>query len=143
MPNFKVITLMLGSVVAVSTAAGGQTTTNAKPAPPQRSSYRRTTLDEQVRRFAKGLDLDASQQAALKSVLEHQQARATQLRLDQSVSGPERISRLRALQEDTVLQIRALLNEEQKKKYDPQNHAAQTNSSDSYVNDWLKAPQKH
>jgi|SRR5215813_6266241 len=115
---------------------------SVKPAPPQRSFYRRVTVDERVKRFAKVLDLDASQQTGLKSVLERQQARATQLRLNQSLSGVERISRLRDLQQDTVSQIRALLNEEQKKKYDPQNHAAQTNSSDSYMNDWLKAPQR-
>jgi len=99
-------------------------------------------VDERVKRFAKVLDLDASQQTGLKSVLERQQARATQLRLNQSLSGVERISRLRDLQQDTVLQIRSLLNEEQKKKYDPQNHAPETNSSDSYVNDFLKTPQR-
>src|SRR5215472_14122283 len=134
MLNFRVVALLLGSVVVGSTAAGGQTAANAQPATPQRSFYRRNTLDDRVKRFAKALNLDAAQQAGLKSVLQRQQARATQLRLDESLSGTERISRLRDLQQDTVLQIRSLLNEEQKKKYDPQNHAPETNSSDSYVN---------
>jgi hypothetical protein len=143
MLNFRVMALIFGSVAVASTAAAGQTNSNPTPAPPQRSVYRRTTLDDRVKHFAKVLNLDESQQTALKSVLERQQARAIQLRLDESLSGAERISRLRDLQQDTVLKIRALLNEDQKKKYDPQNHTSQTNSSDSYVNDWLKAPQKH
>jgi CBS-domain-containing membrane protein len=140
MLNFRVIALMFGSVAVALTAAAGQTTANATPAP-QRSVYRRTTLDERVKRFAKVLDLDESQQTALKSVLERQQGQARQIRLDASLSGVDRVSRLRDLQHDTVLKIRALLNEEQKKKYDPQNHQSEANASDSYVNDWLKAPQ--
>lgn len=141
MLNFKAIAFMLGSVLVASTA-DSQTTTNAPPAPPQRSFYRRSTLDERVKRFAKALNLDETQQVGLKKVLEHQQVQTRQIQLDQSLSGTDRISRIRDLQRDTVSQIRALLNEEQKKKYDPLNHTTETNSSDSYVNDWLKTPQR-
>ena len=141
MVDFKAIALIVCSVV-VSSTAGAQTTANAAPAPPQRTVYRRSTLDERVKGFAKVLNLDETQQAGLKKVLEHQQIHTRQIQLDQSLSGPDRISRIRDLQRDTVLQIRALLNEEQKKKYDPLNHASETNSSDSYLNDWLKTPQR-
>ena len=141
MVDFKAIALIVCSVV-VSSTAGAQTTANAAPAPPQRTVYRRSTLDERVKGFAKVLNLDETQQAGLKKVLEHQQIHTRQIQLDQSLSGPDRISRIRDLQRDTVLQIRALLNEEQKKKYDPLNHASDTSSSDSYVNDWLKTPQR-
>jgi hypothetical protein len=140
MLNFKAIVFVLGSVLVVS-SADAQTTTNAPPAP-QRSFYRRSTLDERVKRFAKALNLDETQQVGLKKVLEHQQVQTRQIQLDQSLSGTDRISRIRDLQRDTVSQIRALLNEEQKKKYDPLNHTTETNSSDSYVNDWLKTPQR-
>jgi hypothetical protein len=140
MLNFKAIVFVLGSVLVVS-SADAQTTTNASPAP-QRSFYRRSTLDERVKRFAKALNLDETQQVGLKKVLEHQQVQTRQIQLDQSLSGTDRISRIRDLQRDTVSQIRALLNEEQKKKYDPLNHTTETNSSDSYVNDWLKTPQR-
>jgi hypothetical protein len=141
MLNFKAIVFVLGSVLVVS-SADAQTTTNAAPASPQRSFYRRSTLDERVKRFAKALNLDETQQVGLKKVLEHQQVQTRQIQLDQSLSGTDRISRIRDLQRDTVSQIRALLNEEQKKKYDPLNHTTETNSSDSYVNDWLKTPQR-
>lgn len=141
MLNFKAIAFVLGSVFVASTA-GAQTITNAPSAPPQRSFYRRSTLDERVKRFSKALNLDGTQQVGLKKVLEHQQVQTRQIQLDQSLSGTDRISRIRDLQRDTVSQIRALLNEEQKKKYDPLNHASETNSSDSYVNDWLKTPQR-
>lgn len=141
MLNFKAIAFVLGSVLVASTA-DAQTTTTAPPAPPQRSFYRRSTSDERVKRFAKALHLDETQQVGLKKVLEHQQVQTRQIQLDQSLSGTDRISRIRDLQRDTVSQIRALLNEEQKKKYDPLNHASETKSSDSYVNDWLKTPQR-
>lgn len=141
MVNFKAIAFVLGSLLVASTA-DAQTTTNAPLAPPQRSFYRRSTLDERVKRFAKALNLDETQQVCLKKVLEHQQVQTRQIQLDQSLSGTDRISRIRDLQRDTVSQIRALLNEEQKKKYDPLNHTTETNSSDSYVNDWLKTPQR-
>ena len=141
MHALKVFVFVAGSIAAASTAAAAQTTTTPSPSRPTRSFYKRTTLDQRVKRFAKVLDLDESQQTRLKSVLEHQQMQANQIRLDQSLAGVERVSRLRDLQRDAVSQIRALLNDEQKKKYDPLGHEKPTNSSDSYVNDWMKTPQ--
>jgi hypothetical protein len=108
-----------------------------------RSLYRRRTLDDRVKELAKALDLNETQQAGVKAVLERQQLRARNIQFDQTVEGSERIGRLRALQEDTVLRIRALLNDEQKKKYDPLNHAAlpPPESSQKYVDQWMKTPQ--
>jgi len=140
MLNFRAIAFVFGSVLVASTV-GAQTKPNAAPAP-QRSFYRRSTLDERVKRFATALNLGEAQQAGLKKVLEHQQIQTRQIQLDESLSGADRIGKIRDLQRDTVLQIRSLLNEEQKKKYDPLNHASDTSSSDSYVNDWLKTPQR-
>jgi ABC-type Na+ transport system ATPase subunit NatA len=138
----KAFVLVVGSIAVAPTAVAAQTTATPSPSRPTRGFYKRTTLDERVKRFAKVLDLNESQQTRLKSVLERQQMQANQIRLDQSLSGAARISRLRNLQQDTVLQIRSLLNDEQKKKYDPLDHEKQTNSSDSYVNDWMKTPQR-
>jgi hypothetical protein len=80
---------------------------------PQRhtqSVYRRRTVDERVKSFADTLNLDPAQQPGVKAALERQQREARQIQFDQSLSGPERIGRFRALQQDTVLRIRALLN---------------------------------
>jgi hypothetical protein len=111
---------------------------HAAPARPH-GMYRRRTIDDRVKQLAKALDLNETQQAGVKAVLEHQQIQARKIQFEQGVDGNERIGRLRALQEDTVLRIRALLNDEQKKKYDPLSHA-QPNAtpSDSYVDQWMK-----
>jgi len=105
--------------------------------------YRKQTIDDRVKGLAKALDLNQMQQAGLKAVLEHQQSQARQIQFDQTISGEERIGKFRALQEDTVLRIRALLNDEQKKKYEPLNHQAENpSSSDSYIGQWMKYHQR-
>ncbi|HMK21151.1 MAG TPA: hypothetical protein VK466_02395 [Terriglobales bacterium] len=109
-----------------------------------RSVYRRHSIDDRVKELAKGLDLNETQQAGVKAVLQRQQLQARQIQFDQTLTGGDRIAHFRALQEDTVLRIRALLNDEQKKKYDPiLNHAPQsTTPSDSYVDQWMKYHQQ-
>jgi hypothetical protein len=107
-----------------------------------RNSYRKLTIDDKVRQFAKALDLNEAQQAGLKAVLERQQVQAKQIQFDPSLSGQERIGRFRALQNETVLHIRALLNDEQEKKYDPLGRGKQEEGfSDKYVDQWMKTHQ--
>jgi len=130
-----------GSQPATSLSVAGPPAPGPAAAHP-RNSYRKLTIDDKVRQFAKALDLDEAQQANLKAVLERQQVQAKQIQFDPSLSGQERIGRFRALQDETVLQIRALLNEEQKKKYDPLGHGKQEEgSSDKYVDQWMKTHQ--
>jgi hypothetical protein len=98
---------------------------NAAPAPrptpahPAYSTHRRATLDDRVKALSKALDLSDPQQVAVKRILEQRQAEILRLRQDGSISGEERIGRLRAVQDQTVLRIRAVLNDDQKKKYNP------------------------
>jgi hypothetical protein len=61
-------------------------------------------------------------------------------RLDPSISGSARIERFRALQETTVERIRAILNEEQRRKYDPlASRRVQAAPPRRSVEDWLNA----
>jgi Spy/CpxP family protein refolding chaperone len=82
-------------------------------------AQRPASLDDRVRMFAKNYDLDAAQQAAVKNILQQRQQETLQLRTDPSLSGEARIERFRALQTATVEQIRGVLTEEQRKKYNP------------------------
>jgi periplasmic protein CpxP/Spy len=110
---------------------------------PPRSTYRRHPIDDRVKELAKALDLNETQQSEIKTVLEHQQGQARRIQFDPNLSGADRNDRFRALQDDTVLRIRALLNEEQKKKYDPLNHGTQhTGSPGNYVDQWMKHHQQ-
>jgi hypothetical protein len=89
--------------------------------------------------LAKNLDLNESQQVAVKKILEQRQQETLRLRRDPSISGSTRIEQFRALQDNTVQRIRAVLNEEQKKKYDPLAvRRIQPAPEQRSVEDWLK-----
>jgi hypothetical protein len=85
------------------------------------------------------LDLNESQKSAVKKILEQRQQQVLNLRRDPSLSGGARIGKFRALQEDTVQRIRAVLNDEQKKKYDPlASRRVQPAPNQRSLEDWLK-----
>ena len=99
----------------------------------------RPTLDDRVKVLARSLELNEAQQAAVKKILEQRQQETLSIRLDSSISGSTRIERFRALQDNTVERIRAVLNEEQKKKYDPLAVRRVAPAPDQKsVEDWLK-----
>jgi len=122
-----------------TTAPPAQTTPPA-PARPAHSTRRTVTLDDRVKAFAKALDLNESQQAAVKKILEQRQVEMLRIRQDTSIDGSDRIGKFRALQDQTVQRIRAVLNDDQKKKYDPLAIRNREPAPDQKsVEDWLKA----
>ena len=125
--------------------AAGQTSPSVDPKRQTGTPVRRhtTTIDDQVKRFTESLDLSESQQSEVTKILEFRQVQTRRIRLDGSLSGDERISRLRVLQDSTVMSIRGVLNDEQKKKYDPLAvRQAEKSSSQPSVEDWMKAATK-
>lgn len=106
--------------------------------------HRPPSIDDRVKVLAKKLDLNETQQAAVKKILEQRQQETLRLRLDSSIAGSVRIERFRALQDDTVERIRAVLNEEQRKKYDPlAPRRIQPAPEQRSVEDWIKATTPH
>jgi len=100
----------------------------------------RPSRDARMRLFAKALDLSAAQQSAVKKILEQRQQQAWRIRRDPSSSGGARIEKFRALQDSAVEQIRAVLNDDQRVKYDP--FAARSlppAPEQRSVEDWLEA----
>ena len=77
------------------------------------------SLDDRVRTLAQSLDLDAEQQSELRKVLQSQREEIMRVWSDTSVPAPYRVSATLAISDRTADQIRALLNDEQKKKYSP------------------------
>lgn len=130
-----VLPILLPGAPVVAQVAGA-----ASPAPQTHRSRRRSpSIDDQVKVFAKRLDLNEAQQAAVKKILEQRQQETLHIRQDPSISGSTRIDRFRALQDRTVERIRAVLNEEQKKKYDPLAvRRIQPAPDQRSVEDWLK-----
>jgi hypothetical protein len=127
--------ILLSGAPVVAQVAGA-----ASPARQTHRGHRRPSIDERVKLLAKNLDLNEAQQSAVKNILEQRQRETLRIRRDPSISGSARIERFRALQENTVLRIRAVLNEEQKKKYDPlAPRRLQPAPQQRSVEDWLKA----
>ena len=131
--------LLLNAVLASPLAAQANDVAPATPAQPAHPSHRRLTLDDRVKGFATALGLNDAQQAAVKKILEQRQQETLRLRRDTSIPGSVRIERLRALQDQTVQRIRLVLNDEQKKKYDPLAvRQAGPAPGQKSVEDWLK-----
>jgi len=131
--------MLLPSAPALAQVAG-----KGSPASQTTRSYKRPSLADRVRTLAKYLDLSETQQSAVKKILEERQKETLQMRLDPSIVGSARIDKFRALQEETVERIRAVLNEEQKKKYDPLAvRRLPPTPEQRSVEDWLKATTPH
>jgi Spy/CpxP family protein refolding chaperone len=112
----------------------------ASPQPQAKQpASRRSNIDVRVSNLAKTLDLTEEQQSAVKKILEQRQQQTLQIRRDPSISGSARIERFHMLQEATVERIRAVLNDEQKKKYDPMVASHNQTTPEHSVEDWLKA----
>jgi Spy/CpxP family protein refolding chaperone len=134
--------LACGSVMLLpNTPAVGQA---SEPTPPPRSAphrYRRITIDDQVKGLTKSLDLTETQQTAVKKILELRQQES--LRIWRGTSGSERVSRFRMLQVRTASRIRSVLNDEQKKKYNPLGQRPPQQPDQKSVEDWMKATTPH
>lgn len=74
-------------------------------------------LDSEGRRLAKVLELTEAQQAELVKILTGQREQIRTLWRDQKVPPEYRVSQMQAIHDQTEERIRALLTDEQKKKY--------------------------
>ena len=98
-------------------------------------------LDDRVRALSIALDLDAKQQSELKKVIEGQREQVRKVWNESSVPAAYRVSATQAISDQTADQIRALLNEEQRKKYNPPKlpHEAADGSASPSVESWMKS----
>jgi Spy/CpxP family protein refolding chaperone len=115
------LALLLGALGPVHAADEGLSAVAgvAVPAAVRSHSHhtRAASLDERVQLMAKELDLDASQQAKLKSILLVQRAEVSKAWNDPSVPAAVRVATTQAVSERTAERIRAVLNDEQREKY--------------------------
>lgn len=82
-------------------------------------SGRMAGLDERMRLLTAELKLDARQQLALRRVLEGRRDAIRRIWADGTVPAAERGPATRAVEDRTADQIRALLTDEQRKRYKP------------------------
>jgi cell division protein FtsB len=76
------------------------------------------SIDDQARSLAADLELGDDQQARLKALLQVQQQQVQAVVYDRSLSQEERMDKFRSLNDALVSNIRKLLNDDQKKKFD-------------------------
>jgi hypothetical protein len=102
--------------------------------------HHRARLEDRVKVLAESLHLDDAQQLAVTKILEERHQETLRIRRDTSISGSDRLTQFRAIQDRTVLRIRAVLNEEQRKKYDPLAvRRVEPAPQQRSVEDWIKA----
>ena len=126
------------AVFAYAPFAAGQSAGDRSTATPPRH-VKKQTLDDQVQKLAKTLDLNESQQFEVKRILEKQQDSIRRLRDQGAPAGTDLVSRLHVIHAQTIAQIRAIVNEDQLKKYDAfAQPMVQKSSAPVNVDDWLK-----
>lgn len=76
------------------------------------------SVDEQARSLASDLKLAEDQQARLKALLQIQQQQVQAVVYDRSLSQEERLEKFRSLNDSLLVNIRKLLNDDQKKQFD-------------------------
>jgi hypothetical protein len=99
------------------------------------------SLDDRVRTLSQALDLDATQQVQLRKVLENQRAQVGKIWNDVSVPAAYRVNATRAISDDTADQIRSLLTEDQRKKYNPPKRPREKSADHAgpSVEEWMKS----
>ena len=138
--NLVLVLAVSGPILA---QASGDGRDSAGAPPEHRLPLQHRGLEERVRSLTQALDLDATQQSALRKLLEGQREQIGRAWSNESVPAIYRVSATQAISDKTADQIRSLLNEEQKKKYNPPRQArdALAGSARSDVAAWMNAGQ--
>jgi len=90
--------------------------------------------------YARELNLDAHQQAELRKLLMEQREQVQRLWTDTTLPAAQRIQATKAIEDATSDRIRAMLNEEQRKKYNPPRppHDKLIEAQSTSVEDWMR-----
>lgn len=140
----QLVLLVAAACLPPAQAAGGDQGASAVPAARQATGlHKRGGLEDRVRMLSKRLDLDAEQQAQLRKVLEDQREQVRKVWNDPSVPAAYRVSATHAISDQTEDRIRALLNEEQRKKFTPPRPPREAaGSSGPSVEEWMDSTRR-
>jgi hypothetical protein len=122
---------------AVYTAATGAAHATESHAPAQTAVA--GTLDHRVAVLTKALELDARQQAELARIFASQREAVRKIWSNPALLAAERVPATRAAEDRTGDAIRAILTDEQKKKYNPPKPPAPPPSRPPDVGAWMDA----
>lgn len=103
-------------------------------------SHAASDLADRVKAFTKALDLDALQQDQLRKILVERRDKVRKIWSDRSLLPAERVPATRAANERTGDEIRAMLNDEQRKKYNAAPPSGAPDHGDKRsIDQWLDA----
>jgi len=109
---------------------------SAQAAQPARAHRNGSPLEGRIRLLAKELNLDERQQDEVKRILVVQREQVRQVWNDETMPAPLRVQATQKISEHTSDQIRALLNEEQRKRYSkpvPREYQANRGDPESWM----------
>jgi hypothetical protein len=95
-------------------------------------------IDENVRRLSRALNLDLGQQVRLRQILVDQHQQMTQLRNRDYGASPDVTGPMLAIYNQSSARIRAMLNEEQLKKYPAPVPREQTAPAQADLQHWMQ-----
>lgn len=96
------------------------------------------SIDESVRRLTRGLDLDAAQQDRLRQILVDQHKQMMRLRNSGPGTSEDVTGVMLSIYDQTRARIRAMLTEEQRKKYPAAVPRDQTALGQADLQSWMK-----
>jgi Spy/CpxP family protein refolding chaperone len=76
------------------------------------------SVDDQIKHLTQKLSLTDDQQTKLKPILEDQRKQMEQIHNDSSLSREDRFSKMQQVRASSDTQIKAVLNDDQQKKFD-------------------------
>jgi len=134
--------LMIGVCISANATTEVQATSDASHDRRMSHQHNGHTLEDRVSILTQWLSLDATQQTELRKVLQGQREQVRSLWSDTSVPAAYRISATQAISDKTGDQIRAMLNEVQKKKFNPPRPPRDETAASARPNveDWMNAP---
>ena len=134
--------VLLGALLAAGAAGAqhvGQPQTDASHHSQRQRPARVDALEQRVQLLTHELDLNAQQQQAVRKILLGQREAVKQIWQDPAIAPAERAPAVRLVGERTADQIRAVLNEEQRNKYNrPLPDSELATRAGTYVEGWLK-----
>jgi hypothetical protein len=105
------------------------------------AQQRASALDGRVAALARALNLSGEQQSQLRALLIAQREQVQRVWSDESMPPARRVHATQVIGEATADRIRAMLNEEQRQRYNPPKpaHDPAPQADDPSIGDWMKA----
>ena len=115
--KLALMTVLLGSVLAISPGSRADDKTDTKPADKEAVTKGRPARGERLQQISEELKLTDEQKEKLKPVLQEQAKKARELRADKDLSKEDRLAKVKELREGMNTKLKAILTPEQLEKW--------------------------